>query len=311
MKAAIIGHGKMGREIEKILLERACVSGPSSTRRNALNWTPHTWSASSQHWSSRPPTRRMAASGRASTQGFRSSAARRAGQIVWRSAAIAGKRRCTLLRLERYCPRRQPDVPPNRRLARMMERFGIRRTDRADSPHPEKGRSERHGHHAGRRDHQRNRAQDGLGERESATIPRKSSSPPREGTVRVHTVTYESDDDRIELKHTIKNRRTLALGAVIAEVSLRQKGCLYDGRPAEINDTEHGKNQNFLPQQMGDSPGKHSIHSGSSLDERLVLLLGEIVIFDLYITRYFYKYVWRHNAEMCKKSKSYKAVYDR
>ena len=36
------------------------------------------------------------------------------------------------------------------------------------------------------------------------------------------------------------------------------------------------------------------------------LLLGEIVIFDLYITRYFYKYVWRHNAEMCKKSKSYK-----
>ena len=27
------------------------------------------------------------------------------------------------------------------------------------------------------------------------------------------------------------------------------------------------------------------------------LLLGEIVIFDLYITRYFYKYVWRHNAE--------------
>lgn len=40
------------------------------------------------------------------------------------------------------------------------------------------------------------------------------------------------------------------------------------------------------------------------------LLLGEIVIFDLYITRYFYKYVWRHNAEMCKKSKSYKAVYE-
>ena len=39
------------------------------------------------------------------------------------------------------------------------------------------------------------------------------------------------------------------------------------------------------------------------------LLLGEI-IFDLYITRYFYKYVWRHNAEMCKKSKSYKAVYE-
>ena len=39
------------------------------------------------------------------------------------------------------------------------------------------------------------------------------------------------------------------------------------------------------------------------------LLLGEIVIFDLYITRYYYKSLCRHNAEMCKKSKSYKSVY--
>lgn len=39
----------------------------------------------------------------------------------------------------------------------------------------------------------------------------------REGAVPgIHTVTYESADDRIELRHTIKNRRTLAMGAVIA-----------------------------------------------------------------------------------------------
>ena len=39
----------------------------------------------------------------------------------------------------------------------------------------------------------------------------------REGTTPgIHTVTYESEDDRIELRHTIKNRRTLALGAVVA-----------------------------------------------------------------------------------------------
>ena len=39
----------------------------------------------------------------------------------------------------------------------------------------------------------------------------------REGDVPgIHTLTYESADDRIELRHTIKNRRTLALGAVIA-----------------------------------------------------------------------------------------------
>ncbi len=39
----------------------------------------------------------------------------------------------------------------------------------------------------------------------------------REGDVPgIHTVVYESDDDRLELRHTIKNRRTLALGAVVA-----------------------------------------------------------------------------------------------
>ena len=32
----------------------------------------------------------------------------------------------------------------------------------------------------------------------------------------IHTVTYYSADDILELKHTIKNRRTLAMGAVIA-----------------------------------------------------------------------------------------------
>lgn len=39
----------------------------------------------------------------------------------------------------------------------------------------------------------------------------------REGMIAgIHTVTYESADDVLELKHTIKNRRTLALGAVVA-----------------------------------------------------------------------------------------------
>ena len=39
----------------------------------------------------------------------------------------------------------------------------------------------------------------------------------REGMIAgIHTVSYESEDDLLELKHTIKNRRTLALGAVVA-----------------------------------------------------------------------------------------------
>lgn len=42
----------------------------------------------------------------------------------------------------------------------------------------------------------------------------------------------------------------------------------------------------------------------------LWLLLGLIVIFDLYITRFFYRYVWCHNAALCKRSKTYKFIYE-
>jgi len=50
----------------------------------------------------------------------------------------------------------------------------------------------------------------------------------REGDVPgIHAVCYESKDDRIELRHTIKNRRTLALGAVIAAEFLCGKHGVY------------------------------------------------------------------------------------
>ncbi|WP_300110234.1 signal peptidase I [uncultured Alistipes sp.] len=42
----------------------------------------------------------------------------------------------------------------------------------------------------------------------------------------------------------------------------------------------------------------------------LWFLLGLPIIFDLYISRLFYRYVWHHNAELCRKSKTYKAVYE-
>ncbi|MEG1644663.1 MAG: 4-hydroxy-tetrahydrodipicolinate reductase [Alistipes sp.] len=50
----------------------------------------------------------------------------------------------------------------------------------------------------------------------------------REGTIAgIHTVTYESDDDILELKHTIKNRRALAQGAVVAAEFLCGKRGVY------------------------------------------------------------------------------------
>ncbi|WP_346702888.1 4-hydroxy-tetrahydrodipicolinate reductase [uncultured Alistipes sp.] len=50
----------------------------------------------------------------------------------------------------------------------------------------------------------------------------------REGMVPgIHTVTYESEDDILELRHEIKNRRTLAQGAVVAAEFLCGKKGVY------------------------------------------------------------------------------------
>ncbi|MEG0789232.1 MAG: signal peptidase I [Alistipes sp.] len=42
----------------------------------------------------------------------------------------------------------------------------------------------------------------------------------------------------------------------------------------------------------------------------LWLLLGLIIIFDVYITRFFYRYVWAYNDRMCAVSKSYRTIYE-
>lgn len=50
----------------------------------------------------------------------------------------------------------------------------------------------------------------------------------REGMVPgIHSVTYESEDDILTIKHTIKNRRALAMGAVIAAEFLAGKKGVY------------------------------------------------------------------------------------
>ena len=42
----------------------------------------------------------------------------------------------------------------------------------------------------------------------------------------------------------------------------------------------------------------------------LWLLLGLPVIYDLYISRYFYRYVWSRNRRLCERSKTYKVIYE-
>ena len=117
----------------------------------------------------------------------------------------------------------------NRRLARMMERFDaydvrieeIHHTQKKDAPSgtaitlAEGIISE-----IGRKTGWVNEPSDDLSQIVVTSL--------REGAVPgTHTVTYESDDNRIELKHTIKNRRTLALGAVVAAEFLCGKKGVY------------------------------------------------------------------------------------
>ncbi|MCM1300873.1 MAG: 4-hydroxy-tetrahydrodipicolinate reductase [Alistipes senegalensis] len=63
----------------------------------------------------------------------------------------------------------------------------------------------------------------------------------REGAVPgIHTIGYESEDDRIELRHTIKNRRTLALGAVVAaEFLCNKQGVFTMDDLLEYNQNTH------------------------------------------------------------------------
>ena len=41
----------------------------------------------------------------------------------------------------------------------------------------------------------------------------------------------------------------------------------------------------------------------------LWLLIGLPVIYDLYISKLFYRYVWHHNAELCKRNRLSKTLY--
>lgn len=69
---------------------------------------------------------------------------------------------------------------------------------------------------------------DGWVNEPAAPVDKIAITSYREGTIAgIHTVTYESEDDILELKHTIKNRRTLALGAVVAAEFLCGKSGYY------------------------------------------------------------------------------------
>lgn len=229
MKAAIIGHGKMGREIEKYSSK-----GTPYRRRHRRGERIGT--------GCRTPGRHRRSTGvhdpDAAYGNIRACIDAGipvvSGTTGWTNRLEELRSYCrekggALFYASNYCLGVNLMFRLNRRLARMMERF-----DAYDVRIEEI-------HHTQKKDAPSGTAIT-LAEGIISEIGRKtgwvneSSDDPsqivvtslREGAVPgTHTVTYESDDDRIELKHTIKNRRTLALGAVVAAEFLCGKKGVY------------------------------------------------------------------------------------
>ena len=230
MKAAIIGYGKMGREIERILTERGHEAALIIDTDNAHELdAAHLAGIDVALEFTTPETayrniRTCIECGVAAVSGT-TGWTDRLGELQ----ELCRERGGALFYASNYCLGVNLMFRLNRRLARMMERF-----DAYDVRIEEI-------HHTQKKDAPSGTAIT-LAEGIISEIGRKtgwvneSSDDPsqivvtslREGAVPgTHTVTYESDDDRIELKHTIKNRRTLALGAVVAAEFLCGKKGVY------------------------------------------------------------------------------------
>ena len=230
MKAAIIGYGKMGHEIEKILLERGHSVALVIDTDNAADLNAANLAQADVALEFTMPT---TAYGNIRTC-IENATPVVSGTTGWTDRLPELQELCrekggALFYASNYCLGVNLMFRLNRRLARMMERFDaydvrieeIHHTQKKDAPSgtaitlAEGIISE-----IGRKTGWVNEPSDDLSQIVVTSL--------REGAVPgTHTVTYESDDDRIELKHTIKNRRTLALGAVVAAEFLCGKKGVY------------------------------------------------------------------------------------
>lgn len=226
MKCAIIGHGKMGREIEHILAERGHSVELIIDEANASDLTPERLEGIDVAFEFTTPDTAaenvgvvLAAGGRvvcgttgwlARLKEMEALAEERGGALFYASNFSIGVN--MMFRL-------------NRRLAELM------------NPHAQYDVRIEETHHIWKKDAPSGTAIT-LAEGVIAELDRKSrwvNAKPkqseeleiesfREGMVPgIHTVTYTSDDDFIELKHSILNRRALAMGAVLAGEYLQDK----------------------------------------------------------------------------------------
>lgn len=230
MKAAIIGYGKMGREIEKLLLERGHEVALIIDLENrheldaehlcgvdvALEFT--TPATAYENLEKCLACRVPVVSG---TTGW----TERLKELEERCQANGG----ALFYASNFSLGVNLLFRLNRQLAQLMNRFG----------HYEVSIEEVH--HTQKKDAPSGTAIT-LAEGIIAELDRKTGwvnepqvesnkiaiTSVREGMIPgIHTISYESADDKLELRHEIKNRRTLAEGAVVAAEFLCGKEGVY------------------------------------------------------------------------------------
>ncbi len=226
MKCAIIGHGKMGREIERILVERGHSVELVVDESNVEDLTPENIAKVDVAFEFTTPdtaadnvAKVLQAGGRVvcGTTGWLSRlkemeelAQSKGGALFYASNFSIGVN--IMFRI-------------NRRLAELM------------NPYSEYEVRVEETHHMWKKDAPSGTAitlAEGIIEnldRKSSWVNDKATDASmleiesfREGMVPgIHTITYTSPDDVLQLKHSITNRRALALGAVIAGEYLSDK----------------------------------------------------------------------------------------
>ena len=232
MKAAIIGYGKMGREIERILIERGhevtlkidVDNAHELTAENLANvdvalefTTPSTAEAN---------IRRCLECGGAVVSGTTGWT-----EHLPEMENLCRERGGALFYASNFCLGVNLMFRLNRRLAEMMNPFDNYEVSISET------------HHIHKKDAPSGTAitiAEGIIEgldRKNGWVNTPTTDDGsliaveslREGEVPgIHTVVYESEDDRLEIRHTIKNRRTLAMGAVVAAEFLCGKHGVYN-----------------------------------------------------------------------------------
>ena len=233
MKAAIIGYGKMGREIERILTERGHEAALVIDTDNAGELDAEHLAGIDVALEFITPATAYANIRTCIENGT----AVVSGTTGWTDRLAELQELCrerggALFYASNYCLGVNLMFRLNRQLAAMIGRVGgygvrieeVHHTQKLDAPSGTAitlaegildNLADKQGwvNYAPGIAHATNRVE----RSEDTPADRIEIRSVREGAVPgIHTVTYESEDDMLELKHTIKNRRTLAMGAVVA-----------------------------------------------------------------------------------------------